>query len=95
MAQIPMSQTLQESRRRLRSYLIPQGSADSGDASVDDDHFPRSKVMRFAVNPRNRQVVMLAGSVLAVLATRAVGASRFGIVADIARSFSRFKNSRS
>ena len=82
--------TLDESRRRLRSYLIPRGSDDS-DPGFDDDHFPRSKVMRFAVDPRNRQVVMLAGSVLAVLATRVVGGSRFGIVADIARSFSRFK----
>lgn len=90
-----MSTSLHESRRRLRSYLIPPGSDASGDDAVDDNHFPRSKVMRFAVNPRNRQIVMLAGSVLAVLATRALGAGRFGIVADVARSFSRFRNSRS
>ncbi|MEO6366526.1 MAG: hypothetical protein ABIP38_00910 [Steroidobacteraceae bacterium] len=90
-----MSQSLDESRRRLRSYLIPGGSGEGESPAFDDDHFPRSKVMRFAVNPRNRRIVMLAGSVLAVLATRAVGTSRFGVVADIARSFSRFRNSRS
>ncbi len=91
-----MSHTLDESRRRLRSYLIPGGSTvDGDDPAFDDNHFPRSKVMRFAVNPRNRQIVMLAGSVLAVLATRAVGTGRLGVVAEIARSFSRFRNSRS
>jgi len=90
-----MSHPLDESRRRLRSYLIPGGSAAGEDVVFDDDHFPRSKVMRFAVNPRNRQIVMLAGSVLAVLATRAAGKGRFSVVADIARSFSQFRNSRS
>jgi hypothetical protein len=95
MAQIPMSGALDESRRRLRSYLLPRAAPDGGNASSDQQHFPRSKVMRFAVDPRNRQIVMLAGSVLMVLATRAVGASRFGLVADLARSFSRLRNSRS
>ena len=88
-----MSHPLDESRRRLRGYLIP-GATDT-DGPVDDQHFPRSKVMRFAFNPRNRQAILLAGSVLTVLATRAVGANRLGVFADIARSYSRFRNGRS
>lgn len=93
MAEIAVTHPLDESRRRLRSFLIP-GGADT-DVTFDNDHFPRSKVMRFAFNPRNRQAILLAGSVLAVLATRAVGVNRIGVVTDIARSYSRFRNGRS
>ena len=90
-----MSSSLEDSRRRLRSYLLPGSATDAAGIEFEDKHFPRSKVMRFAFNPRNRPLVKLAGSVIAVLATRAVGAGRLGTVAAIAQSISSFRKSRS
>lgn len=84
-----MSDSMDTTRRQLRSYLL-SGSADPA-GQADDDHFPRSKVMRFAFNPRNRKLLMLSGSVLAVVATRFAGTKRMGLVADIARSLARHK----
>ena len=83
-----MSESLEETRAQLRRFLIP----DAVDSEFDGDHFPRSKVMRFAFNPRNRRLLMISGSVLAVLASRFVGANRMGLVADVVRSFARRKN---
>ena len=83
-----MSGSLDETRAQLRRFLIP----DAADTDLDGDHFPRSKVMRFAFNPRNRHVLMFSGSVLAVLASRFVGANRLGLVADVVRSFVRRKH---
>ncbi len=80
-----MSNTLGTTRRQLRNYLIP-ASRGSGDGQDDVDHFPRSKLMRFAVNPRNRSVLLLAGSILGVVATRVVGTGKVGMVAGLARS---------
>jgi hypothetical protein len=80
---------LDVTRAQLRRYLIP----NAVDTPYDDgDHFPRSKVMRFAFNPRNRRLLVMSGSVLAVLASRVVGANRMGLVADVVRSFTRRKN---
>jgi hypothetical protein len=81
-----MSESLDATRAQLRRYLIP-GSAQTVDD--DDDHFPRSKVMRFAFNPRNRRLLAVSGSVLAVLASRVVGANRLGVVTDVLRSLTR------
>ena len=47
-----MTTPLDESRRRLRSYLLPGSATDEAGMQFDDSHFPRSKVMRFAFNPR-------------------------------------------
>jgi hypothetical protein len=80
---------LDATRAQLRRYLAP----DSASAVEDDgDHFPRSKVMRFAFNPRNRRLLMLSGSVLAVLASRVVGANRMGLVTEVIRTFARKKH---
>ena len=81
-----MSESLDVTRAQLRRYLIP----NAVDTQFDEgDHFPRSKVMRFAFNPRNRKLLVVSGSVLAVLASRVVGANRLGLVADVVRSFAR------
>ncbi len=87
-----MSEPMDVTRRQLREYLIPATRVLRNGQDDDGDHFPRSKVMRFAFNPRNRRVLMFSGSVLAVLATRIVGTSGIGVVADIARSFTRRKD---
>jgi hypothetical protein len=79
---------LDVTRAQLRRYLIPQSEDLDGE---DGSHFPRSKVMRFAFNPRNRRLLTVSGSVLALLASRAVGAGRVGMVADVIRSFARKK----
>lgn len=79
---------LEATRAQLRRYLLPESPNTIGD---DGDHFPRSKVMRFALNPRNRRVLAISGSVLAVVASRMVGANRVGMVADVIRSFTRRK----
>ncbi|MEO6078399.1 MAG: hypothetical protein ABIQ86_01280 [Steroidobacteraceae bacterium] len=85
-----MSESMEVTRRQLRRYLLP--AADNTIEHDDDgDHFPRSKVMRFAFNPRNRRILMVSGSVLAVLVTRVVGVNRLGLVTDVARSFMRKK----
>jgi len=75
-------------RAQLRRYLMP-GAPD--DLHVSEDQFPRSKVMRFAFNPRNRKVLALSGSMLAVAASRMVGANRLGLVSDLWHSFKRSK----
>ena len=80
-----MNESLEATRAQLRRYLIP--SAPDAE-NVPDDQFPRSKVMRFAFNPRNKQVLAISGSVLAVVASRMVG-SRLGLVTDIWRSLKR------
>lgn len=80
---------LDETRAQLRRYLLP-GSV----LEADDDggsHFPRSKVMRFAFNPRNRHLLTMSGSVLALLATRVVG-GRAGAVAHLLRAVTRRKH---
>jgi predicted Holliday junction resolvase-like endonuclease len=93
MAEIRMSDSLEETRRQLRNYLIPSSrSLIAGD--VEGDHFPRSKVMRFAFNPRNRRILLVSGSILGVVVTRLVGAGRLGVVAEIARSLLK-KNTHS
>jgi hypothetical protein len=86
MAEGLVSEPMDVTRRRLREYLIPATRVLNDDQDDDGDTFPRSKVMRFAFNPRNRRVLMFSGSVLAVLATRLVGSNGIGIVADLARS---------
>lgn len=75
-------------RKQLRKYLLPE-TVDPEDPEADPDVFPRSKVMRFALSARNRKVLMLSGSVLAVVASRVIGANRLGMVADVARTFLR------
>lgn len=82
-----MNESLDATRAQLRRYLLP----DSVEPGQDDDHFPRSKVMRFAFNPRNRRLLVLSGSVLAVVASRMVGANKLGLVADVIRTFTRKK----
>jgi hypothetical protein len=82
-----MNESMDATRAQLRRYLLPE----SVEPGQDDDHFPRSKVMRFAFNPRNRRLLMLSGSVLAVVASRMVGGTRLGLVADVVRSFTRKK----
>jgi hypothetical protein len=81
-----MSEPLDVTRAQLRRFLIPNAVDTQHDHG---DHFPRSKVMRFAFNPRNRQLLVISGSVLAVLASRVVGANRLGVVADVVRSIAR------
>lgn len=83
-----MNESFDSTRAQLRRYLIP-AAADT--AEDEGNHFPRSKVMRFAFNPRNRPLLLLSGSVITVLASRMVGANRLGIVADVFRSLTRSK----
>ncbi|MEO8313501.1 MAG: hypothetical protein ABI645_01790 [Pseudomonadota bacterium] len=83
-----MNESLDTTRAQLRRYLIPGAADTAGDSG---DLFPRSKVMRFAFNPRNRHLLVFSGSVLAVLASRMVGANRLGMVTDVLRSFTRNK----
>jgi hypothetical protein len=93
MAEDSVSDSFDVTRRQLRRHLLPEAGAEFPEIlDVDDDHFPRSKVMRFAFNPRNRRLLVISGSVLAVLATRVVGANGVGLVADIARSLTRNKS---
>ncbi len=80
-------------RAQLRRYLLPDVRQTDGMDEVAD-HFPRSKVMRFAFNPLNRQILMFSGSVLALLATRVVGREKLGLVAELARTFTRKKSLR-
>ncbi len=82
-----MNGSFDDTRTQLRRYLVPaQGHSAGGDEA---DEFPRSKVMRFAFNPRNRPLLIVTASVLGVLATRAFGAGRISLITDIARSFTR------
>ena len=83
-----MNESLDTTRAQLRRYLLPQSPSVIDD---DGDHFPRSKVMRFAFNPRNRRLLAISGSVLAVVASRVVGANRLGLVTDVIRSVTRKK----
>jgi hypothetical protein len=87
-----MSEPLNVTRMQLRRYLIPDASLSPSGLDADGDHFPRSKVMRFAFNPRNRRLLAFSGSILAVLATRLVGAHPLGLVTGLARSFMRNKD---
>ena len=82
-----MSESFDDTRAQLRSYLVPAPGDPPGLNGADD--FPRSAVMRFAFNPRNRRLLVVTGSVLAVLAARAFGTSRMSLITDIARSFTR------
>ena len=84
-----MNESLDSTRAQLRRYLIPAAADTPED---EGDHFPRSKVMRFAFNPRNRPLLLLSGSVITVLASRMVGAGRLGLVADVFRSLTRSKS---
>lgn len=86
-----MSAPMDVTRAQLRRYLLPDVEQTDGMDEVAD-HFPRSKVMRFAFNPRNRHILMLSGSVLALLATRVVGKDKMGLVAELARTFTRNKS---
>ncbi len=86
-----MSASLDVTRAQLRRYLLPDAEPADGMDEVAD-HFPRSKVMRFAFNPRSRRILMLSGPVLAVLAARLVGREKMGLVADLARFFTRNKS---
>jgi hypothetical protein len=90
MAENRMSNTLGTTRRQLRHYLIPasRSSLEGGD---DVDHFPRSKVMRFAFNPRNRKILLFSGSILGVVVSRMVGTGQLGMVAGLARSLLKGK----
>jgi hypothetical protein len=88
MAESLMNEPLNETRRQLREYLLPDTSIPYG-GDDDGDHFPRSKVMRFAFNPRNRRLLMFSGSILAVLATRIVGSNGLAMVRDLATSLTR------
>lgn len=85
----PRSESLEATRAQLRRYLLPASPDTEQDPG---DHFPRSKVMRFAFNPRNRKILVLSGSVLGVIASRLVGANSLGLVADVVRSFTRKKS---
>jgi hypothetical protein len=86
--EVTRHESLDATRAQLRRFLIPEAQDTQFDQG---DHFPRSKVMRFAFNPRNRQLLVLGGSVLTVLASRVVGVGRMGLVADVVRSFARRK----
>lgn len=81
-----MNSSLDATRAQLRRYLIPSAADGEND---DGEHFPRSKVMRFAFNPRNRKLLIFSGSLLAMMASRMVGANRLGLVTDVLRSFAR------
>ena len=85
-----MSNTLGTTRRQLRNYLIP-ASQDSSDSPGDVDQFPRSKVMRFAFNPRNRKILLVSASILGVVVSRFVGTGKLGMVAGLARSLLKGK----
>jgi hypothetical protein len=86
-----MSEPLEVTRRQLREYLIPATGILPGQDD-DGDHFPRSKVMRFAFNPRNRHLLMWSGSVLALVFTRMAGTRQLGVITGLARSFMRSRN---
>jgi hypothetical protein len=84
-----MSESLEETRAQLRRFLIPAAPDTPND---EGDHFPRSKVMRFAFNPRNRKLLALSGTVLAVVVSRVVGANRLGMLTDVVRTFTKRKS---
>jgi hypothetical protein len=86
-----MSDSLDTTRRQLRGYLIPSSRSVIEGNELGDDHFPRSKVMRFAFNPRNRRILMASGSVLGIVISRTVGAGRLGAVTAIARTLLKRK----
>ena len=78
-----MNGSFDDTRTQLRRYLLPPPG------STESDHFPRSAVMRFAFDPRNRRLLVVGASVLGVLAARAFGTNRMSLVTDIARSLAR------
>jgi hypothetical protein len=90
MAANSMSNTLGTTRRQLRNHLIP-ASRISSDSTGEADQFPRSKVMRFAFNPRNRKILLVTGSILGVVVSRIVGTGKLGLVTGIARSLLKSK----
>jgi hypothetical protein len=92
MAESLMSQSLDITRAKLRKHLLPDAQGEPYELDADGDHFPRSKVMRFAFDPRNRRLLMFSGSALALLLTRVVGASQLTMMTDLARSFTRNKS---
>jgi hypothetical protein len=89
MAESIMSESLDVTRSQLRKCLFPDAQTEACQLDADGDHFPRSKVMRFAFNPRNRQLLMFSGSILAVLMSRVAGANAIGVLMDTARSLAR------
>lgn len=78
---------LQHTRAQIRAMLL---LPDPATGELDEDLFPRSKVMRaamsFAVNPRRRRLASTVLASVAVMAGR-WGAARGGIWPQVATLF--------
>jgi len=69
----PAVLSLQRSREELRAVLMPRGP----ESRNPPGQFPRSAVMRFMLNPRQRKLGMLALSAVMLLVRRG-GIARLG-----------------
>ena len=69
----PAVLSLQRTREELRTVLMPRGP----ESRNPPGHFPRSAVMQFFVNPRQRKFGMLALSAVMLLVRRG-GMARLG-----------------
>ncbi|HXC59399.1 MAG TPA: hypothetical protein VN645_08780 [Steroidobacteraceae bacterium] len=70
----PAALSLQRSREELRQVLMPRGP----DSRNPPGQFPRSAVMQFLLNPRQRKVGMLALSALMLLVRRRGAIAQLG-----------------
>jgi len=68
-AEHPLALSLQRSREELRRVLLPRGP----DMHIPPGHFPRSAVMRFLFNPRQRKLGVLFVSALLLFLRRRGG----------------------
>lgn len=73
---------LEHNRMRIRSLLM---LPDPATGELDDDVFPRSAVMRFALDPRRRRMFGTALASLGMLAAR-WSVARGGIWSQLAGS---------
>jgi hypothetical protein len=60
----PHSRTLRDEAAQDIAPAKESGE-EPHELDADGDHFPRSKVMRFALDPRNRNLLVFSGSLLA------------------------------
>jgi hypothetical protein len=69
--ELPAAIRLQQSREQLRRLLLPRGPG----AHMPPGQFPRSAVMQFLLNPRQRKLGVVLFSAVFLLLRRRKGAS--------------------
>jgi hypothetical protein len=77
---------ISESREKLRSLLI-QDDGQSYDPVADS--FPRSKVMKFLMDPATRKLLLTAATAVGLSLVRIPAVRHVGTIAAAARAFTK------